>query len=92
MEHEDFISVVQDVWAIPVQHTDKAKFLVAKFKNLRRVLKAWQAQISNVSAIYSNTKILIALLDIMEEFRDLSFEEWNFRDMLQVHMGNLLHR
>lgn len=92
MKHDDFLSVVQHAWSIPVPHTDKAKIVVAKFKNLRCILRAWQSQISNLSTIIANTKHLIAFLDIMEEFRDLTVAEWNFRDLLQIHMGTLLHR
>lgn len=32
------------------------------------------------------------MLDIMEEFRDLTVHEWNFRDLLQAHLQALLHR
>lgn len=38
MEHDDFMSVVQHAWSIPVYQQDKAKYLTAKFKNQRRVL------------------------------------------------------
>lgn len=70
----------------------KQKNLIAKFKNLRRVLRMWQSQISNLATTISNTKLLIALLDIMEESRDLTLQEWNFRDLLQNHLEGLLHR
>jgi hypothetical protein len=35
------MEVVANGWNIPVQHQDAAKILTAKFKNLRRVLRAW---------------------------------------------------
>jgi exonuclease III len=41
MEHEHFLAVVAHGWAVPTTQTDSAKILSAKFKNLRRVLKAW---------------------------------------------------
>jgi hypothetical protein len=50
----------------------------AKFKNLRRVLKYWQSTLSNLAAVITNTKLVLFLLDSMEEFQDLSVEEWNF--------------
>lgn len=50
------------------------------------------AQISNLSTTIANTKLLIALLDVIEEFRDLSIEEWNFREILQTYLRTLLHR
>jgi len=47
MEHEQFINIVQHGWFLPTQ-TDAAKVITAKFKNLRRVIKAWQAQLSSL--------------------------------------------
>jgi hypothetical protein len=41
LEHDQFMEVVANGWNIPVQHQDAAKILTAKFKNLRRVLRAW---------------------------------------------------
>jgi uncharacterized protein YqeY len=31
-------------------------------------------------------------LDIIEEYRDLSLEEWNFRKILQEHLENILEQ
>lgn len=39
-----------------------------------------------------NTKQIISLLDIMEEYRDLTLEEWIFRRITQNHLTNLLHQ
>jgi hypothetical protein len=39
MLHEEFMQVLNHGWSIPVQLTDEAKKLEAKFKNLRRVLR-----------------------------------------------------
>jgi hypothetical protein len=38
-----------------------------------------------------NIKLLIELIDIMEEHRDLSVEEWNFREILQQKVAELLN-
>jgi hypothetical protein len=43
MEHEHFLAVVSHGWAVHTAQTDSDKILTAKFKNLRRVLKAWQS-------------------------------------------------
>ena len=45
MEHEVFMDVVCHGWSIPTMQTDAAKIISAKFKNLRRVLRVWQAQL-----------------------------------------------
>lgn len=39
MQHDDFMSIVQHGWSFPVNQTNKAKVVSAKFKNLRRFLK-----------------------------------------------------
>jgi hypothetical protein len=38
MEHDDFLTVVQHGWSVPVAHTDAAKVLTAKFKKLIELL------------------------------------------------------
>lgn len=66
MQYEEFLQVVQHGWSIPTNQTDKAKALAAKFKNLRRVLKAWQQQISSLANRIKNTKLNIILAFPME--------------------------
>lgn len=43
-------------WNVSVPHADKAKRVVAKFKNLRRVLGSWQKKLSNLAATIANTR------------------------------------
>jgi hypothetical protein len=88
MEHEHFMAIVAHGWNLPVFQTDKVKCLSAKFKNLRRVLKAWQLQLSNLKSNIDNVKLIMGLLDILEEFRDLSVIEWNFRKSWPICLGN----
>jgi hypothetical protein len=92
MEHEHFLAVVAHGWAVPTYQTDSAKILSAKFKNLRRVLKAWQSQISNLKANIANVKSVLILLGILEEYMDLTVHEWNFRIVLQDKYTSLLHQ
>jgi hypothetical protein len=92
MLHVDFMNVFQHGWNIPAHHQDKAKMIGAKFKNLRRVLKCLHSKLSNLAAMVTNTKLVIFLLDSMEEFRDLSVEVWNFRQLVQRHLVNLLEQ
>jgi hypothetical protein len=90
--HEDFMGVLQYGWSIPVSSQDKEKLLGAKFKNLRRVLRSWQSNLSNLAATLSNNKLVLFLLDSMEEFRDLTLEEWNFRNLVHQHLESLVER
>jgi hypothetical protein len=36
-------------------------------------------------------KLLIEFIDIIEEHRNLSIEEWNFRELMQTKIADLLH-
>jgi hypothetical protein len=38
-----------------------------------------------------NIKLLIEFIDNIEEHRDLSIEEWNFRDIMQQKVAELLN-
>jgi hypothetical protein len=76
------MAVVQHGWNVPTNQTDKAKIISAKFKNLRRVLKAWQSQMSNLKTNIANVKLTLSFLELLEECRDLSIQEWNFKEAL----------
>jgi hypothetical protein len=56
------------------------------------VLKAWQSQLSNINTSIHNNKVMLFWLDTMEEFRDLSMEEWNFKNLVRVNIENLLEQ
>ena len=61
----------------PISHVHATKILTEIFKNLGRVLPAWTiANISSLSSTIAKIKPDIDFLDIMEESRDLSLEEW----------------
>jgi len=64
--------------------------LTAKFKNLRAALKTWKSSISNLKTATGNVKLVIAFLQIIEEFRDLSIPKRNFRHLLELELQNLL--
>jgi hypothetical protein len=63
-----------------------------KFKNLRRVLRQWNGQISSMARIIENNKLMISFLDALEEFRGLALEEWNFMKLVRHHFRNLLEQ
>lgn len=86
----DFSQILAQTWGGPIQQQDIAKTITAKFKNLRKVLKQKQASMSGLKTKIANTKIIIQLLDILEECRDLSLPEWNFRLILRNKLLYLL--
>jgi hypothetical protein len=64
--------------------------LGAKFKKLRRVLKAWHNQLESLIKTIENNRMALFLLDSLEEHRDLSLDEWNFRLIIQGNIAALL--
>jgi hypothetical protein len=47
---------------------------------------------ANLKVTIQNNKMLFLLLDLIEEHRDLSLEEWNPRNIIQSHLENLLEQ
>lgn len=92
MELPNFMEVVEHGWSVPVIQTDAARAITAKFKNLRRVLKAWQAQTSSLKTNIANVKMVVAFLEVLEELRDLSIQEWNFKNILYEKLTALLEQ
>jgi hypothetical protein len=67
--------VMEHDWNVALILVDSAKRLMAKFKNLRMVMRCWYAQISNLATTIQNNKMVLSFLDAVEEFRDLSLKE-----------------
>jgi hypothetical protein len=63
---------------------------MGKFKNLRRILRTWQADLSNLAKTIENNRTVLSFIATMEEFMNLTLEEWNFRKVIQEHLENLL--
>lgn len=92
MEHRDFKQVMQHAWSLPPKHRDKAKSLMARLKDSRRILREWNKNLPNLSKTIMNTKQVISLLDFIKEYRDLTLQEWNFRRIIQDHLTHLLNQ
>jgi hypothetical protein len=87
LQHSDFKQIVQNSLNIPVGHSDSAKRMNAKFKNLRRIIKLWPNNIPCLKNLISQVNVVIERLDTFEEMRTLSLEEWN---LLKTHVITLL--
>jgi len=83
---------VQVAWDTPIYHSDAAKFLTAKFKILRKVLKEWNQTLSNPKQNIGNVKLILTFVNMLEEFRDLSIIEWNFKKSLERKLISLLQQ
>lgn len=40
----------------------------------------------------TNVRLIILLLEVLEDFRDLSLPKWNFKGLLDSHLLNLLEK
>jgi hypothetical protein len=62
----------------------------AKLKRTRYSLKKWSKRVSNLKEIINNCQYTLALLDGIEEQRNLSVVEKNFRRIVEVHTRKVL--
>jgi hypothetical protein len=88
MMHDEFMQKVAHGWDFPTIEGDKAKMMISKLKNLRIILRQWHAQLSNLNKSIENNKMVISFLDTLEEFIDLSLEEWNFQKLIHENLEN----
>jgi hypothetical protein len=91
LHHNDFYNVVQQARTGPYLSNDAAKNLTAKFKKLRMAIKEWKGTLSNLKATIGNVKLILSFFCLIEEFRDLSLVEWNFKKILEGKLQTLLH-
>jgi hypothetical protein len=63
-----------------------------KFKNLMKVLRQWHSNMQSLAKTIENNKLIINLFDSLEEFRDLSLEEWNARRIVQQILKFLIQQ
>ena len=91
MAHESFMPLVENVWNGDFHQSDAAMLLSAKFKALRGSLRAWQSQLSNLKNTIESVKLVLSFLDAIEEWRDLSLQEW-ILEILNSKLSNLLHQ
>jgi hypothetical protein len=91
LEFERFMNIFQTTWLGLPCLPDKAKNLTTKFKIVRKVLKDWQRSLPKIDKTVREIKLLIEFIDNIEEHRDLSIEEWNFKDIMQQKVAELLN-
>ena len=89
---EQFPMILNSAWLSPVNTTDRAKIITAKLKILRKKLRDWQATKTGIHTSIANSRLILQLLESFEDFRDLSLEEWEFRNILKNHLTSLLEK
>lgn len=82
--------MVKNIWIHDVDEEDNAKIIAAKFKRLRKGLKIWARGISDLKKIINGTNCLILCDDTLEEYRELTIEEYNGRNILKSHLDKIL--
>lgn len=68
--HENFMEQVSLGWHTDFFHSDAAKMITAKFKNLRKELKVWKKTLSNLKQNIANVKLVLDFINFLEDFRD----------------------
>jgi hypothetical protein len=92
LQHESFLPLVTDISNGFFPQTDTAKLITAMFKALRGAHRQWQAKLSRLKTTIYNVKVVLSFIDLIEEWRDLTIEEWNCRDILNLKLSQLLHQ
>jgi hypothetical protein len=85
LSHPECLEQIKNTWITPVNASNSAPVLSAKFKLLRRVLKHWSRNISNLSKLIANCNMTIS-----QEIRILYSNESKFRNIIKEHIRTLL--
>jgi hypothetical protein len=59
----------------------------AKFKHLRASIRRWQKEISSLKQVIDNVKLVLYIFEFLEDYRDLSLEEWNIKNIPSQHLS-----
>jgi exonuclease III len=86
LQFKECHSIFQGSWSQVLFQPDPAKRLMAKFKRARKVLLGWQKSLPNLAKLITKVEMTIQLMDFIEESRDLTIQEWNFKDTLIHHL------
>ena len=79
------ISRIRYIWA----GTLLCKLMIQQRILLLRVLKEWKQTLSSLKEIISNVKLVLTFINFLDEFRDLSLVEWNFRKLMEAKLISL---
>jgi hypothetical protein len=89
-EFDGIMELINKSWNMAPIMQDLALNINAKFKYLRAALKKWSRNHSNLHKIIENCNFTLALLDGIEDQRNLSIMEKNFRKIHKAHTAKLL--
>jgi len=84
-----FFTVVNAAWSCQTNNSDPSAVLAAKLKNTRFELRAWRKQKPNLSQQDTDCRIVINLLDRVEESRPLVHREHNLQALIVYILGRV---
>ena len=84
--HLGFMEFVKKAWAKPVKSTNAATTLCRKFKHLRHELKIWSKNSFKLFIAIANSNKTLKELDDIEDKRNLTMLETNFRTIIKKHL------
>jgi hypothetical protein len=90
IDQPGFLNIVQAVWQSEFKSTCSATKLSTKFKLLRRMLRRWAQNLSNLKKQIQVCNEVVLILDKLEENRRLFCAKKNFRNILKGHITKLL--
>jgi hypothetical protein len=90
IEQLGFMDLVNRTWNAHVKPSSIAKVITVKFKNVRYELMKWGRNLSQLKLLIEKCNKVIFILDEIEETRQLSRAEFNFRNIVKVHLKGLL--
>jgi hypothetical protein len=91
VEQPGFMELVKRSWNFPVKSGSIAKVITAKFKNLIYELKKWGRNLSQLKILIEKCNKVIFQLDDIEDSRHLSRPEFNFINIIKVHLKYVLN-
>ena len=87
------MDVVEKAWHKPIRYgknSNAASILCQKLKSVCHALSHWSKKISRLSIAIENTNKALLELDSIEDSRQLTTPERNFRSILKKHLLRLL--
>jgi hypothetical protein len=90
VQQPGFLELLEKIWNVPVRAKSSSGIITAKLKNLRYELKRWGKSLSHFKNLVAKCNHVIFLLDQLEDARDLSTPEFNFRNIVKSHLKHLL--
>jgi len=90
VEQLGFFELVEEIWKTETNMNNSVARVSAKLKLLRKALKKWSKNISQLNKLIQECNTVLAVLDKLEDQRPLFTQESNFRKILKAHILKLL--